>query len=105
MEHRNYPMQFDRTDTGEINQARETSAAKVTKLIAIDSNDDEKFDQYFVLKYRKSITDNFKVVPTKKGFAVKVDGQVMQYFAKDGIYFVNNKDQDFFTIEEFREIG
>lgn len=105
MEHRNYPMQLDNTDNGKINQDRETSAAMVTKLIAVDANNDEKFDQYFVLKYRKSVTDNFEIVPTNEGFAVKVDDRTLQYFTAEGIYFINNDDQDFFTVEEFREIG
>ncbi len=105
LEHRNYPMEMKKTDNGKVNQDRKTSAAKVTKLIAIDADNDEKFDQYFVLKYRKSITDNFEVVPTTNGFAVKVDDKMIKYFTGDGIYFINNYDQDFFTVEEFREIG
>ncbi|MEX0360163.1 MAG: hypothetical protein AB3N10_04155 [Allomuricauda sp.] len=104
MEHRNYPVQMDDMDKGKVNQDRETSAAKVTKLIAVDTNNDDKFDQYFVLKYRKSITDKFEVIPTADGFAVKVDDQMIQHFKRDGIYFINNDDQDFFTVEEFREI-
>ncbi len=105
LEHRNYPVALDKMDKGKVNQDRKTAAAKVTKLIAIDADNDEKFDQYFVLKYRKSITDNFEVVPTKKGFAVKVDDQIIKYFNGDAIYFINNYDEDFFTVEEFREIG
>ncbi|WP_147743950.1 hypothetical protein [Flagellimonas hymeniacidonis] len=72
MEHRDYPMQFDSKDEGDVNQDRETTAAKVTKLIAVDADNDKKFDQYFVLKYRKSVVDNFQVIPTNKGFEIKV---------------------------------
>ncbi|WP_165395189.1 hypothetical protein [Flagellimonas allohymeniacidonis] len=46
-----------------------------------------------------------KVVATDKGFAIKVEDNSLQLFEKEGIYFIDNTDQDFFTIEEFRELG
>ena len=105
LEHRDYPMEWEGNDPGTINQDREDVAAKVTKLIAVDMDNDNQYEQYFVLTYRKSVTDEFKLVATKNGFAVKVDNKTMQYFAKDGIYFIENKDQDFFIVDEFREVG
>ncbi|PRX53625.1 hypothetical protein [Flagellimonas meridianipacifica] len=105
MEHRRYPMKWNKTDKGDINQGHKYEAAKVTKLIAIDKNNDNQYEQYFVLKYRKSISDEFQVVPTKGGFAVKVDDKTLKLIEKEGIYFINNKDEDFFSIEEFRELG
>ncbi|TAI49490.1 hypothetical protein [Flagellimonas allohymeniacidonis] len=104
LEHRKYPVTLSAEDKGKINQDRETSAAKVTKLIAVDTDNDNEHEQYFVLKYRKSLTDTFELVATEKGFAVKVDDKTMQYFAREGIYFINNDDQDFFTVEEFKEL-
>lgn len=105
LEHRNYPMALKGGDKNKINQDREAKPAVVTKLIAVDTDNDQDYEHYMVLKYRRSVTDSFKVVPTKKGFAVKVDDKTMQYFVNKGIYFINNKDQDFFSVEEFREIG
>jgi len=105
MEHRNYPMTLEKKEKKMVNQDRNTKAAKVTKLIAVDSNNDNEYDHYMVLKYRRSVTDSFEVVPTAKGFAVKVDDKTMEYFVAKGIYFINNKDQDFFSVEEFKEIG
>lgn len=105
MEHRNYPVALDNKDKQMVNQDRNTQPAQVTKLIAVDTNNDKEYDHYMVLKYRRSVTDSFTVVPTEKGFAVKVDDKTMEYFVQKGIYFIDNDDQDFFSVEEFKEIG
>lgn len=105
MEHRNYPVALDKSDKKMVNQDRNAKPAQVTKLIAVDSNNDKEYEHYMVLKYRRSVTDDFTVVPTDEGFAVKVNGKSMKYFVKKGIYFIDNKDKDFFSVEEFREIG
>jgi hypothetical protein len=105
MEHRNYPVSLDKKDQAMVNQDRNTKPAQVTKLIAVDTDNDKEYDHYMVLKYTKSVTDSFKVIPTKKGFAVKVNDKTMEYFVTKGIYFINNEDQDFFYVEEFKEIG
>ncbi|THV60942.1 hypothetical protein EZV76_01000 [Flagellimonas alvinocaridis] len=104
MEHRNYPMVLKQKEMSQVNQNRKEKPAVVTKLIAVDKDNDQNYDHYMVLKYRRSVTDSFKVVPTKKGFAVKVDDKTMQYFVTKGIYFIDNTDKDFFSVEEFREI-
>lgn len=98
VEQRKYPRDMENKDL-------KPEAAKVTKLIAVDSDNDNVYEHYLVLKYNKSVTDSFEVVPTEKGFAVKVDDKSMEYFVGKGIYFINEKDQDFFTVEEFKEIG
>ncbi|RIV73190.1 hypothetical protein [Flagellimonas aequoris] len=105
LEHRNYPLVLNQKEQKMVNQDRNAKPAQVTKLIAVDSDNDNEYEHYMVLKYRRSVTDSFKVVPTKKGFAVKVDDKTMQYFVNKGIYFIDNKDQDFFLVEEFKEIG
>lgn len=104
MEHRNYPMVLKQKEMSQVNQNRKEKPAVVTKLIAVDKDNDQNYDHYMVLKYRRSVTDSFEVVPTKKGFAVKVDDKTMQYFVTKGIYFIDNTDKDFFSVEEFREI-
>ncbi|MDC6361779.1 MULTISPECIES: hypothetical protein [Flavobacteriaceae] len=104
MEHRNYPMVLKQKEMSQVNQNRKEKPAVVTKLIAVDKDNDQNYDHYMVLKYRRSVTDSFKVVPTKKGFAVKIDDKTMQYFVTKGIYFIDNTDKDFFSVEEFREI-
>jgi len=105
MENRRYPMAWNKADKGRIDQDRKTMDAKVTKMIAVDNNNDNSYDQYFVLKYRRSVADTFEVVPTKNGFEVVVDGNIRQRFDREGIYFINNEDEDFFSVIEFREIG
>ena len=105
VEHRNYPIALDKKDQKNVNQDRDTEPAQVTKLIAVDADNDNVYEHYLVLKYDKSVTDSFEVVPTEKGFTVKVNDRSMEYFVTKGIYFINDKDQDFFTVEEFKEIG
>jgi len=105
LETRNYPMAWKEEDRGKVNQDRMTTAAKVTKMIAVDNDSDNEYEQYFVLKYRKSSADTFEVVATKDGFAVMVDGNIKKHFDREGIYFINNDDEDFFSVTEFREIG
>lgn len=105
LEHRNYPMAFEKSDRKKMDQDRESQPALVTKLIAVDSNNDKIYEHYMVLKYERSVTDDFSVVATDEGFAIKVDDRTLKYFVKEGIYSIENKDQDFFSVEEFREIG
>lgn len=105
MEHRNYEMDLKKNNQKMVNRDRDTKPAEVTKLIAVDTNNDNEYEHYMVLKYKRNVTDSFKVVPTKKGFAVKVDDKTMEYFVSKGIYFIDNKDKDFFIVEEFKEIG
>lgn len=105
LENRNYPIAWKKEDKGKVDQDRKTTEAKVTKMIAVDNDSDNDYEQYFVLKYRKSVTDTFEVVPTSNGFAVMVDGTIKQHFNREGIYFINNSDEDFFSVIEFREIG
>ena len=105
MEHRTYPMQWDKQDKGKVNQNRKYVADKVTKLVAVDTDNDKEYEQYFVLRYRKSLADKFEIVATDNGFAVQVEDKSLKIFEKEGIYFIDNSDQDFFSVDEFGEIG
>lgn len=105
LENRNYPVVWQNEDEGKVDQDRKYQAAKVTKMIAVDNDSDNEYEQYFVLKYRKSVADTFELVPTNNGFAVMVDGSIKQHFNREGIYFINNDDEDFFSVIEFREMG
>lgn len=98
-------MAWKEEDKGKVNQNGMTTVAKVTKMIVVDNTNDNEYEQYFVLKYRKSLTDTFEVVATKNGFAVMVDGTIKKCFDREGIYFISNDDEDFFSVTEFREMG
>ncbi|WP_431111669.1 hypothetical protein, partial [Winogradskyella poriferorum] len=54
MEHRNYPVALESKDKQMVNQDRNTQPAQVTKLIAVDTNNDKEYDHYMVLKYTRS---------------------------------------------------
>ncbi|NNC70683.1 MAG: hypothetical protein HKN90_07685 [Flavobacteriaceae bacterium] len=104
LENRNYKLKFKEEDKGKLNQDIVKTPAYVTKLVLIDSDTDPQYDMYLVLRYEKFPSDSFEVVPTEKGFAVKVDKKQLEYIFGEGIYFVNNDDKDFFMIDEFRAI-
>ena len=103
-ESRNYVLKFNEEDSGKINQDRVNTPAYVTKLILIDNDMDMNYDRYIVLKYKKSPGDSFELVPTTNGFAVKVDDNHLEYIMGEGVYRVNNKDHDYFTVDEFDKI-
>ncbi len=54
-----------------------------------------------MLRYIKDPSDSFELIPTKRGFTVEVDKIHMEYIFNEGVYYVNNKDADWFFVEEF----
>ena len=103
-ERRNYVLKFKEEDKGKLNQGRVNTPAYVTKLILVNSDMDKSYDRYIVLRYKKSPGDSFELVPTTKGFAVKVDDNHLEYIMGEGVYRVNNMDQDYFIVDEFDKI-
>lgn len=99
LEYRNYP-ETAQNQT----ESKSDNSATVTKLIAIDEFKDGNIEQYLVVRYQKSITDSFELKATPEGFAILVDDRELKYLHGNGVYFMNNEDQDFFTVEEFRDI-
>ncbi|WP_318312194.1 hypothetical protein [Flagellimonas crocea] len=103
MEQRDYTMKMDQKDKGMVNQDRKPSSAYVTKLVAIDNDADKNYDDYMVLKYKSPKKSKFELVPTDKGFDIKVDDKSMQYHVVESTYLINKKDKDFFIVEEFSD--
>ncbi len=103
-EKRNYVLKFKEEDEGKLNQGRVNTPAYVTKLILVNNDMDKSYDRYIVLRYKKSPGDSFELVPTTKGFAVKVDDNHLEYIMGEGVYRVNNMDQDYFIVDEFDKI-
>ncbi|WP_141673243.1 hypothetical protein [Allomuricauda sp. CP2A] len=103
MEHRDYAVKLNKNDKGMVNQDRKPVPAFVTKLIAVDHDADTDFDSYTVLKYKGSEKNTFELAPTSKGFEIKVDDRKMQYNVLDDMYYIKDKNKDFFMIEEFTE--
>ena len=101
MERRKYGVELDNKDRGMVNQDRKPSSPFVTKLVAIDSNADENYDDYMVLKYKGSVNNDFEVVQTDKGFDINVDDKTMHYDVLENNYIVKKKSKNFFIIEEF----
>jgi hypothetical protein len=101
MERRKYGMELDSKDKGMVNQDRKLSSPFVTKLVAIDSDADENYDDYMLLKYKGSENNDFEVVQTNKGFDINVDDKSMHYDVLKNNYIVKKKSKNFFIIEEF----
>ncbi|GAA3560666.1 hypothetical protein [Snuella lapsa] len=96
-------IKFAKEDKMKTDQAAIYSPEHVTKLIYVDKNADNVYDTYIVLRYKKDPNDSFEFNPTKRGFAVEVNKKNMEYIFGEGIYFVNNKDADYFFVTEFDE--
>ncbi|MCK0160934.1 hypothetical protein [Allomuricauda sp. F6463D] len=101
MERRKYTMEFNSKDKGMVDKDRKPSAAYITKLVAIDSDADNDYDEYMVLKYKGSEKNNLEVVQTDKGFDITVNDKTMHYDILENNYFIDKKSKEFFIIEEF----
>ena len=100
-ETRNYVLKFKEADKGKLNQGIVNTPAYVTKLILVNNDTDMTYDRYIVIRYNKSPNDSFDLVPTNRGFAIKVDDNHMEYIMGEGVYRVDNKDHDYFIVDEF----
>lgn len=100
-ESRTYDMKFEKEDLEKVNQNRVSSPAKVAKLITITSLVDPTENTVISLKYKKQITDTFKLTATDRGFAVSVDDKSMEYIIGKGVYFTDTSDKDYFIVDEF----
>jgi outer membrane lipoprotein-sorting protein len=96
-------IKFAAKDKGKINQTVIYSPEYVTKLIYVDKDADNVYDTYIVLRYEKDPNDSFEFKPTKRGFTVEVNKKYVEYIFGEGVYFVNNKDADYFFVTEFDE--
>lgn len=101
MEHRNYAMELNKKDKGMVNQDRKSVPAFVTKLIAIDHDADPDYDSYTMLKYKGSDKNAMEMSPTESGFEIRVEDRKMRYNVLDDMYYIKDKNKDFFLIEVF----
>ncbi|MFC4221403.1 hypothetical protein [Flagellimonas marina] len=101
MEHRKYAVELNEKDKGMVNQDRKSTPAFVTKLIAIDYDADDAYDSYTTLKYKGSDKNAFEMSPTDEGFEIRVNDRKMHYNVLDDMYYIKDKNKDFFIIEEF----
>lgn len=100
-ETRKSKIKFAKEDIGKTDKTRIYTPDYVTKIIYIDKGADSDYDSYIVLRYIKDPSDSFEFKPTKRGFTVEVDKKYVEYIFGEGVYFVNNKDADWFIVEEF----
>ncbi|AOW21512.1 hypothetical protein [Urechidicola croceus] len=101
-ESRDYHVVLDKNDKYKTNQDIVFVPADVTKRIYLDNDKDKNYDSYFVLTYKKSLKDSFKTIMTENGIAILIDGKHIEYLNEEGTYFINNNDNDFFTVTEHK---
>jgi len=101
MERRNYGMELDSKDKGLVNQDRKRTSPFVSKLVAIDNDSDENYDDYMVLKYKGTVNNDFEVAQTEKGFDIIVGNKTIHYDVLNSNYVVEKKSKNFFIIDEF----
>lgn len=100
-ETRKSKIKFAKEDIGKTDKTRIYTPDYVTKIIYIDKGADSDYDSYIVLRYIKDQSDSFEFKPTKRGFTVEVDKKYVEYIFGEGVYFENNKDADYFMVDEF----
>ncbi|NLP58665.1 hypothetical protein [Lutibacter sp. B1] len=103
-ENSTHKIKFEKEDKNKVNQDVVKTPEYVTKLIFVDNDVDKSYDRYIVLRYQKDSNDSFELVPTDNGFGVKVDEKYIEYIIGKGAYYVDNKDHDFFIVDEFNVI-
>lgn len=84
----------------DLNANRIVMPAYVTKKVWVDKNADNHYDEMFIIRYKKSLDDSFKIVTTSEGLGVKVDKSIVKSIDEEGVYFTENNDDDYFIVEE-----
>ena len=105
VEKRDFRFAFEEEDKGKIDQDRVILPAYVTKTIYIDNDRDMYYDKKMVVRYEKSYEDKYEIIPTKKGFDLKINNKTMaKDIARSGYYLTDKEDNDYFVVEEYRSI-
>ncbi|GAA4271987.1 hypothetical protein U6A24_10790 [Aquimarina gracilis] len=95
------PIKLKEADEGKLNQDMANTPKQVSKLILVDNDQFPDYDRYIVVRYEEINDNSFELKPTDRGFKVIVADKNMEYVFGDGIYYVNEKDEDFFVVDEF----
>ena len=105
VEKKDYKFAFEDKDKGKRDQDQVILPAYVTKTIYIDNDLDRFYDKKMVVRYEKSYEDKYEIIPTKKGFDLKVNNKtVAKDIARSGYYLTDEKDNDYFVVEEYKSI-
>ena len=103
-ENRIYAATFKQSEENKENFNRQKSPALVSKMITIKSEIDSTLNKRIILRYKKRLADTFELVPTEKGFQIKVDENLVDYAIDSGVYAIDAETKNFFVIDEFDKV-
>ncbi len=93
------PIKLEKEDRYKLNQDRVDAQEMITKVITIDDQYDDSFDNVIELSYMKEADKDFKIMPYDEGFVIMVKGEEFEYSVKNKNYKVKSANKDFFMIE------
>ncbi|WP_378175331.1 hypothetical protein [Aquimarina sp. SS2-1] len=94
------PIKLEKEDRYKLNQDRVDAQERITKVITIDDQYDNSFDNTIQISYLKEADKDFKMMPTEDGFVIMVRGEEFRYSVKNKDYKVKSTDKNFFMIEK-----
>ncbi|MHA7057026.1 hypothetical protein ACWGOQ_0007395 [Aquimarina sp. M1] len=98
------PIKLEKNDENKVNQGRADTQERITKVIKIDDQYDNSFDNTIQVSYLKKADKDFKIMPTDEGFMIMVKGEELRYSVRNKDYKVKESSKkDFFTIEKMSD--
>ncbi|MFD2561922.1 hypothetical protein [Aquimarina rubra] len=94
------PIKLEKEDRYKLNQDRVDAQERITKVITIDDQYDNSFDNTIQISYLKEADKDFKMMPTEEGFVIMVKGEEFRYSVKNKDYKVKTMNENFFIIEK-----
>ena len=94
------PVKLDENDENKVNQDRVETPEMVTKVISINDDNNDAFDNVIELSYIKEADKDFNIFPAKDGFLIRVKGREFNYSVEDKDYMIEKEDEDFFKVEK-----
>ncbi|WP_378187705.1 hypothetical protein ACE939_04960 [Aquimarina sp. W85] len=93
-------VKLDEKDKNKINQDRVETPEMVTKVISINDDANDAFDNVIELSYIKEADNDFNIFPAENGFLIRVKGREFNYSVEDKNYIIEKEDEDFFKVEK-----
>ncbi|AXT53899.1 hypothetical protein D1818_24920 [Aquimarina sp. BL5] len=94
------PIKLEKEDKYKLNQDRVDTQERITKVITIDDQVDNSFDNTIQISYLKDADKDFKMMPTDEGFVIMVKGEELRYSVENKDYEVKTINKNFFMIEQ-----
>ncbi|AXT55586.1 hypothetical protein D1815_07380 [Aquimarina sp. AD1] len=98
------PIKLAKEDQYKLNQERVDAQERITKVINIDDQYDNSFDNRIQISYLKEADKDFKIMPLNDGFVIMVRGEELKYSLENKSYKIKKtSDENFFMIEKLSD--